>query len=102
MYMDVAIGRWCYRRPSGRGITAIAPVVELHYSTTLQDEKVLVGDGIAVHPTTNRFDVLNVTMGTHVVIGERLVVTPGVSLPLRDQDDHQFDLEAVVLANWYF
>jgi hypothetical protein len=102
MYMDVTFGTWLHRNPGGCGITGIAPVIELHYSTTVQDEESLVGEGITVQPLSQRFDVLNFTMGAHVMFHDRFVITPGVSLPLRGNHDHQFDYEAMVLANWYF
>jgi hypothetical protein len=102
MYLDFSGGYWCYQNPSAALVTAIAPVAELHYSTTLQDEETLSGNGIALQALTKRYDVLNITLGAHIAAGDRLIITPGVSLPLRDDDDQQFDYEAMVLANWYF
>lgn len=102
MFLDVSAGYRCWENPCAALLTAITPVAELHYSTTLQDETTLVGDGIAVLAPTRRFDVLDLTLGAHLTLGDRLMITPAVALPLRTRDDAQFDFETLLLANWYF
>ncbi|MGE0760709.1 MAG: hypothetical protein AB7F89_14655 [Pirellulaceae bacterium] len=102
LFLDGSIGYWLYRNPYGRTLTGVTPVIELHYSTTLQDADAATGNGLTVQGVSQRFDVLNMTLGTHLLLGQQLVVTPAIGLPLRSGDDQQFDIEAMVLANWNF
>jgi hypothetical protein len=101
LYVDFGIG---YRIFSGHGsgITGIAPFAELHYTTTLQDADAVIAGPLVVNSSTNRFDVLNLSLGTHVVLGNSLTVSPGLVVPLRDGDDQEFDYEAGVQANLRF
>jgi hypothetical protein len=101
MFADVGVGFQLYQDPNTI-LTAIVPTVELHYSSTLQDADSVSGAGITVAGQSQRLDVLNMTAGAHFLFGDRLVVTPGIAVPLRTGDDRQFDFEATVLANWYF
>ncbi len=39
--LDVGGGYWLYRDPSNRGLTGLASLFELHYTTTLQDADIL-------------------------------------------------------------
>jgi hypothetical protein len=102
LFLDMTLGTWVYRNPYAAAVTGIAPVVELHYSSTLQDTESVVGNGFTINSVSRRFDVLNATVGTHVFLGDQLTITPAMSFPLRDGDDQQFDFEGIVQANWYF
>jgi hypothetical protein len=102
LFLDGTLGMWAYRNPYARAVTGIAPVIELHYSSTLQDTESLTGNGFTVNGVSRRFDVLNGTICTHFFLGDQLTVTPAISFPLRNGNDQQFDYEAIVQANWYF
>jgi hypothetical protein len=102
LLLDGAIGYWLYRAPSACLLTGVASVAELHYTTTLEDTESISGAGLTVTSASRRLDILNLTLGTHVVLGDRLTVTPALAVPLRDEDDEQFDYEAIVQANWTF
>jgi hypothetical protein len=102
MFLDMTAGYWLYQNEYSNVVRGIAPVIELHYSTTLQDTESLTGGGITISSLSRRFDVLNLTAGTHVTLANQIAVTAGLSVPLRSGDDQQFDIEAMVLANWYF
>ena len=99
LMLDVQIGKWVYRNRRGGYITGFAPLAELHYTTTLEDNGRVTGNGFDIASTTNRFDVLNLTLGSVVQLGNRLAITPGMVIPLRKNDDKQFDFEAAVQAN---
>ena len=47
-------------------------------------------------------DILDITMGTTFVIGNRATLGGAFTLPLRDGDDRTFDWEAQVQFNYYF
>src|SRR5205823_3928747 len=47
MHVDAGVGYWLVRNPTAPWITGIAPSLELHYTTTLENAKIvtLPGDG---------------------------------------------------------
>jgi hypothetical protein len=101
MFIDVALGyRWYQNQYAV--ITSIVPLIELHYSTTLQHADALTGGGLTLSSVSPRFDIVNMTMGAQFSLGNQFSVTPAIVVPLRSGDDRQFDMEAVVLANWNF
>ena len=100
--LDASFGYWAYQNPSARGITSIAPVAELHYTSTLSDADRIVANGFDITSLSNRTDVLNLTLGAHIGVGPRMVITPAMVIPLREDDDKQFDYEAAVQANVYY
>lgn len=101
MFVDFGAGYRIYQNPCAclRNITAIA---ELHYATTLQDADVVEGNGFRIEGFTNRFDVIDLTLGGAFRFGERTVIRPGVVIPLKDGDDKHFDYEATVQMNVFF
>ena len=92
LYLDVSVGRWIYRGSCANFISGIAPVVELHYTTTLQDTQSVAG----VTNPFNRVDVLDMTAGVHVQIGALSNLTVAESVPLRQGGDRTFDNEFIV------
>lgn len=95
-FVDVTFGTWL-RRDRCRTVWGIVPVAELHYSTTSQDTDSVSQGAFVVTNPTNRYDVLNLTLGSHFMIGQS-TLTGGAAIPLRRSNygDRQFDYEAVV------
>lgn len=110
LFADLAIGRWIYRNPSARWITGVAPTVELHYTTTMQNADIVSGtttvgttDNHAVLGCLdNRSDVLDLTAGVHFLLGSKSTLTVAGVAPLRDEDNRSFDAEFLVQFNRYF
>lgn len=101
LHADLAMGCWLYRNEQAR-LTGIAPQLELHYTTTLQD-----ADGVrgAVMPVTNRFDTFTLTGGLNFQF-YRSYLTLGCAVPLLGSDDQRaerpYDVEGQVLFNRFF
>jgi hypothetical protein len=96
LYVDLATGYWLYRDQPlcGRYLTGIAPVVELHYTTTLQNYR---GIADAVDPIYAGTDCLNLTAGLHFQMGPCSMLTVGGVVPLLTSGrDREFDSEVVV------
>jgi hypothetical protein len=115
LMLDVGVGRWLVRNANGQGLTGLALIGELHYTTALEDADLvalpadpLVGPfaepqpGPLVGNLSNRFDYLNMTVGATAEFGNRLLVTTGVALPLLDGDNRFFDWELQVQVNYRF
>jgi hypothetical protein len=84
MYVDCSVGYWLfYNQPSDSGVghylTGLAPVVELHYTTTLQNAE---GVGGIIEPVSQRVDILNITGGLFFKIGPSAGLTVGGVAPL--------------------
>src|SRR5262249_10850042 len=127
MHVDLGTGYWVVRDPEARWLNGLAPTVELHYTTTLNraDLRTLPGDSVAlptlmgtgggtpvfnrgVEPAPvvgnlrNHVDILDVTLGATVLLGNRATLATAFSAPLRGTSDRTFDWEFHVQLNWYF
>jgi hypothetical protein len=105
--VDAATGYWL-RRCQGRGLTGIAPVVELHYLTTTEDDVVTGTASTLTQDIYGRRDQLNLTAGTVFEFNARHTVAVGLSVPLRDNPypggaptDRSFDWDLAVQFNLY-
>lgn len=113
LYVDVSVGFWAYRNDRGDGLLrGIAPLAEMHYTTTLEDsDEVLLSDPTfgpafgntlgSLGNTANRQDFLNATLGLSVLLGDT-AIRPAFVLPLRDGHDDPFDYEFLVQINRFF
>ena len=101
---DVQVGRWLVRRDPGdpRRLRGLAPLVELHYNTSLADPDYVALDDLVVGDFAGNRDELNLTLALAAQFGDRLVATGGLVLPLRDDDDALFDYQLGLRLNWYF
>lgn len=98
MFVDASFGYWLFRDPDADFLTGLASVLELHYTTALndadfvQDSKRIVTFGAG----NNRFDVINLTAGLQANIAESTTVRVGYVTPLRGGDNRFFDHEITV------
>jgi hypothetical protein len=119
MHVDLNCGYWLVRNPNARWITGFAPTLELHYTTTLENADIvtLPKDGtfvsrpgiFAANPPApqvgnlnNRVDILDLTAGGTVLLGDRVTFATGVAAPLRGRGDRTFDWELLLQLNYYF
>ncbi|GAA5508074.1 hypothetical protein [Novipirellula caenicola] len=102
MHLDVAATRSIYRNPKrGEGIIQQALFnTELHYTATLQDSDMVSAGTLRYTNLANHFNIVNATAGFHLLVNEKWVVTPAISIPLRDGLDEQFDYEAMLQINF--
>lgn len=98
---DIAAGYWIYQNPDAGWLRGLAPIVELHYTTTENNADVQqftnpnAGYNSFTGNTLNRLDILNMTLGTALQIGDRGNVSAGFAFPL-NRGDHNF------LFSWEF
>lgn len=98
LFLDLSLGCWLYENADAC-LTGVASIIELHYTTTLNDADLIQQAGFLVGDLSNRFDILNLTMGAHFQFNNRCSVRPGFVLPLRSGDDQQFDFEFFLQGN---
>lgn len=106
LYLDAAIGYWVYQNPCAKWVTGLAGVVEVHYTTPLQDADVFSGtvgtQTLGVGNVWNRMDVVNLTMGLHAEFGPGCSLGVGGVVPLDDRPDRLFDAEVQVFFNYRY
>jgi hypothetical protein len=99
LFVDLSIGHWLFEDPTARFLRGIAPIFELHYTTTTQDSDTVVGNGLTIASAINCFDVLNATGGAVFVFPGNASVRLAVSAPLRQDDDRHFTVEGGAQVN---
>ncbi|MCL4207313.1 MAG: hypothetical protein KJ000_32935 [Pirellulaceae bacterium] len=120
LFMDIAWGYWLVRNRSHGWISGIAPIVELHYSTSMQDGDVVFspnGDAVGGFDTLpdgetpggqggdgvgRRLDILNLTAAVRLEIASRSLLTLAAVAPLRTGSDQPFDAEFSVQYVWLY
>ena len=106
LHLDASVGHWLHRRECCGCATSLAALLELHYTTTLQDtdrvELIASGAGTisyALQNLSNRVDSFNLTTGLHAQFPSRWNLRVAASLPLRNRGDRQFSSELQVSLN---
>jgi hypothetical protein len=96
LYVDLSMGYWLLREDDlcCRYLTGVAPVVELHYTTTLQNYH---GVDDAIFPIYGGTDCLDLTAGVHFKMGPCSMLTVAGVVPLMTSPrDKEFDSELAV------
>ena len=88
------------RNRSGQLLRELLLNSELHYTGTIQDSDFISASGITYSNLADNYNVLNATLGMHIVLSNDLVITPAMAVPLRDGTDELFDYEAIVQMNY--
>ena len=101
LYADLSVGYWLSRNPCADWVTGLAGVVELHYTTTLQDADILSppavsGRSFSFGNFSNCVDVLDLTLGLHAELGNQTLCRVAGVVPLRTGDDRLFNAEVQV------
>ena len=94
LYMDASFGYWLFHDPSSDAvITGIAPMVELHHNTTIEDpDSLVVGPDTFTNPA-GRLDVMNLTGALRFELAGISYLTVFGVAPLRDNEEKLFDAE---------
>jgi hypothetical protein len=119
MHLDVGTGFWVVRRPEARWLNGVAPTVELHYITTLNNADIItlpsdntyarVGgttqrttSGPEIGNLNNRVDILDLTLGMTFLVANRATLATAVVLPLKGSADRTYDWEFQLQLNIFF
>jgi hypothetical protein len=105
-FADVTVGYRLYQSPCARFLTGVTPLVELHYTTTLTNmdfvSTPLADIGATANGGTGRRDILNITGGVNLQLGDLSNLTIAGVLPLTTGLNREFDSEFVVQFNRRF
>jgi hypothetical protein len=100
LFEDLAIG-WYMWRSSAFVVNSIIPTVEAHYTYALEHR--VDGNPVVDNPLTVNViavDLLNLTAGVHIGLGDRALVTFGAFTPVTGP--RPFDLGALAQVNLRF
>ena len=110
MRLNLGLGYLLVDNPRNRWLRQLAALFEIHYTTLLQDGNLsqiplalfltdIFGNVTAIDAfdpvlgnLNNRMDIVNVAAGLSATVG-KTVVTHGVVVPVRGQDNRGFDFE---------
>ena len=96
LFIDASVGYWAYRnRCCNATIQGIAPILELHHNTTLNDGNAIAAIGL---PSPGGTSVTNVVVGVTTQMKDNKWLTLGYTTPIGQ--DRQFDGELRLLFNW--
>ena len=95
LFLDYSVGRWLYQSHCGP-IRRVASLLELHYTTTLEDSLVETAG------LDSRRDILNIIGGLHFQLGDRTSLRVAGGAPLRTEADRAFDAEFSVQVARFF
>ena len=99
--LDTQVGYWVVREGAG-ALRGLAPFVELHYNTTLDDAVLVRSGDFTVGNVANKIDEVTLTLGATALVGDRLQVAAGYVTPLRGGADRFFDSQFGIRASYYF
>jgi hypothetical protein len=81
-------------------VTGLAGIVELHYTTTVQDASIVNGSTYGRYFSfgnfSNRVDVLDLTVGLHTELVQHTLCRVAGVVPLRTGADRLFNAEVQV------
>jgi hypothetical protein len=102
LYADLSAGYWLYRNRYAPGLSGLASLVEVHYTTAMENADSVSGFG---NGTASRFsfgnlagraDVVNLTVGLHAEFAEDTLLRVGGVFPLGTGVNRAFDSEVQV------
>jgi hypothetical protein len=129
LHIDLNAGYWVYRAPTTSWLSGIAPCLEVHYTGTLDnaDRVQLPSDGATVLPAVplsllpfrtvvpevvapgpvvggqrNHVNIVDLTVGTTFVFGDRVTLASAFSFPVTNQANRTFDWEYQLQLNYYW
>ena len=101
--LDTQVGYWLIPYGSGTGfIQALSPFVELHYNTAIGDNSTVRAGSLALAPTNNRYDEVNLTTGMAAYLANNLLVSTSVVVPLSSGSNKFFEYQVGLRVSWFF
>jgi hypothetical protein len=99
LFLDASFGYWAYRtKRCERILTGIAPMIELHYTTTMEDLDLPQIGAADVFEEDLRHDAVNITGGLLFALGDLTWLRAAGVAPLRDETlmyDAEFGVQLI-------
>lgn len=103
-YLSANTGYWIYKStsPDERGLTGLAPTVELHYNQSLQKQDVVPGFYGNSSDVLRNQSIVNGVVGVNTVFGRDKYLSVAYVSPFTTGVNKVFDGELRVMFNYYF
>lgn len=106
LQLDCAFGYWLIRDPQAHLLKRLAPVIEVHETSTLQDsavrQRVYFDRSYRFGNAANRVDIVDLTLGLHAELAGNWFCRVGGVVPLSAGDNRGFDSEVLVQVEKQF
>jgi hypothetical protein len=102
LYVDLGMGYWLHRSNSSRGLTGIAPTLEVHFNSSLGDSPSLDSGPLRIASPGGGVDIVNLVLGTMFEWSQNTTLTLGFATPLSTGFNQDFDGELRVIFNHRF
>lgn len=102
LHLDLEAGYWLLRNRDARALTGLASVIELHYTSFLQEPQSVAytfntGSGlIAFTNSPDQMNIVDLTIGLHAELAQQTLVRVGAAFPLTLEANRTFDNELQV------
>ncbi len=105
-YWTLSTGYWLFRENTTDdwGLSGVAPIVEMHYNTSLNDQDSLTFDNgnRSFGGNSDNIELINATVGVVTQWGWNKSLYIGYAAPIGSGEDQQFDGELRAIFNWRF
>lgn len=103
LHLDASLAYWVYRSECSSVLTGVAPMVEIHYVTALEDSDRVAGTlvfpqnaaNVQLRNRAGRFDAVHLTAGVHLEIARDAALRVAGVFPLRGRENRFFDSEVL-------
>jgi hypothetical protein len=102
LQIDAQLGYWLYRSEQSGWLTALAPFLELHYNSSVNDPGSVQFGPVSLAPSSKHFDELNMSVGVVAQVGENATFYLGAVFPLKEDTNRSFDYQLGLRANIFF
>ncbi len=103
LQIDAQLGYWLYKAEDHCAwVTALAPFVELHYNSSINDADGVQFSRFSLAPRSGHFDELNLSTGVVAQFGDNCTLSLGAAFPLKEGTNRSFDYQLGVRANFFF
>lgn len=103
LIVDLKLGYWLLRNPhcSHGCIAGVAPTVEVHYTSTMQEaDEVFFGSQTVISDPLNRWENVNLTAGLQFLLWNESILTVYGVAPLHEDDAPLEGFDATVSSNF--
>jgi hypothetical protein len=103
LQIDAQLGYWLVNPcTSGGFLRGLAPFVELHYNTVLGNAGQVNAGDFSITAVNGAFNELNLSFGAVLLLGDRINLALGATVPTLNSNNRSFDYQLGVHGTFFF
>lgn len=103
MGIDTQMGFWLIRSNTpGRWLQGLAPFVEVHYNTAINEARIVNSGTVAIGEQSNQYNEFDVSTGVVAQFWDNLNLMTGIVAPITAGNNKSCDFQVGVRASWLF